>query len=79
MAHARHPVYVSSAEVYGRPPSNPVDEATVPNPTSPYGASKLAAEAFVRAHAVAQDLSTIILRPFSVYGPGQPAGQPSLS
>lgn len=63
-------VYVSSAEVYGVPERNPVDERHVTRPRSPYGAAKLGAEAMVRAFAPALGLQAVILRPFSVYGAG---------
>jgi len=61
-------VYVSSAEVYGRPVRNPVAEAATTWPLSPYGAAKLGAEALVRS--LRPDAT--ILRPFSVYGPASP-------
>lgn len=40
-------------------------------PRSPYAASKLAAENFVKAYYYTYKLPTIILRPFNVYGPLQ--------
>lgn len=66
-------VYVSSAEVYGRPEVNPVDEESPPRPRSPYATSKVAAEHFVETYAHAHGMDAYILRPFSVYGPGSPA------
>lgn len=66
-------VYVSSAEVYGRHEHGPVPETAPTLPRSPYGAAKLGAEALVRAEAVHGALSTVVLRPFSVYGPRSPA------
>jgi nucleoside-diphosphate-sugar epimerase len=65
-------VYISSAEVYGRPVSNPVAEDHLLRPRSPYAASKAAAEQFVLAYAHAYGMETIVLRPFSVYGPKLP-------
>jgi UDP-glucose 4-epimerase len=65
-------VYISSAELYGRPDRNPVGEEQVPRPRSPYGAAKLGAEALVRSLAPVLGLEAVILRPFSVYGPGAP-------
>jgi UDP-glucose 4-epimerase len=64
---------VSSAEVYGRQQQNPVDECRSHSPRSPYAAAKIAAEAFVRAGAVASGFEAVICRPFLVYGPGMPA------
>jgi UDP-glucose 4-epimerase len=65
-------VHVSSAEVYGVPLSNPVPEDHPTRPRSPYGAAKLGAEAFVGACAPAYGIDAVVLRPFSVYGPGSP-------
>jgi len=62
-------VYVSSAEIYGRPISNPVTEDFEVRPVSPYGAAKAGAEVFVRTIAAASGMKAVILRPFSVYGP----------
>ncbi len=67
-------VYVSSAEVYGAPGRMPVNEDTPCQPLSPYGAAKLAAEGLVRAMAPHFGLQSAILRPFSIYGPGQRPG-----
>lgn len=63
-------VYLSSAELYGQPDTNPVDEEQPPRPRSPYAAAKLGAESMVRALAPTLGLEAVILRPFSVYGPG---------
>ena len=63
-------VYVSSAEVYGRPRRNPVDEGEPLVPRSPYGAAKVGAESIIGAAATVTGLDAIVLRPFSVYGPG---------
>lgn len=65
-------VYLSSAEVYGRPHCNPVAEDYPLRPRSPYAASKAAAEQFVLAYAHAYGMQTYVLRPFSVYGPELP-------
>jgi nucleoside-diphosphate-sugar epimerase len=65
-------VYVSSAEVYGRVSANPVTEDHPLQPRSPYGASKAAAEQFVQAYAHTSGMKTVVLRPFSVYGPKLP-------
>jgi nucleoside-diphosphate-sugar epimerase len=71
-AGVRRLVYVSSAEVYGRPARNPVAEDAPTNPLSPYGAAKLGAEALVRAFCPAVGIAAVVLRPFSVYGPRSP-------
>jgi nucleoside-diphosphate-sugar epimerase len=63
-------VYVSSAEVYGRPLQNPVAESEPVRPLSPYAGMKVAAETIVRACGQSAGIELAILRPFSVYGPG---------
>lgn len=63
-------VHVSSAEVYGRPSRNPVDEAEPLTPRSPYAAAKVGAESAIGAAARSSALDAVVLRPFSVYGPG---------
>jgi nucleoside-diphosphate-sugar epimerase len=61
-------VHASSSSVYGRV-ANGQDGPL--QPVSPYGASKLAAESTLHAFAQARGLPVVILRLFSVYGPGQ--------
>jgi nucleoside-diphosphate-sugar epimerase len=72
-AGVRRVVLISSAEVYGRPRRNPVSESHPLRARSPYGAAKAGAEQMARAFADAYGLRIVILRPFSVYGPGQSA------
>jgi UDP-glucose 4-epimerase len=47
----------------------PVHEGMVPNPASPYGASKLAVEGYCSAYAQSYGLHAISLRFSNVYGP----------
>jgi nucleoside-diphosphate-sugar epimerase len=64
-------IYLSSAEVYARPPGDaPVAETAALSARSPYAASKIAAEQFIAAAALSQGLCPLTLRPFSIYGPG---------
>jgi UDP-glucose 4-epimerase len=49
--------------------TQPAHEAVVPRPTSPYGASKLAGEAYCSAFAGSYDVPTSVLRFSNVYGP----------
>ncbi|KDE59890.1 hypothetical protein EL22_15505 [Halostagnicola sp. A56] len=67
-------VFASSAAVYGHPESIPLSEAAPTEPTSPYGASKLAAEQYVRLYDDHYDLQAVSLRYFNVYGAGQVGG-----
>jgi UDP-glucose 4-epimerase len=64
-------VHVSSAMVYGRPRTVPIAESHPLQPYLPYAASKVAAEATVRAFVEAFGLSAVIARPFCIYGPGE--------
>jgi len=63
-------IYISSAQVYGNPTRNPVPEDHLLSPRSPYGAAKVGAEKLVEAQVHAFGLKSIVLRPFSLYGPG---------
>jgi nucleoside-diphosphate-sugar epimerase len=65
-------LYISSAEVYGQPAVNPVPEDHPLCPRSPYGAAKVSGEAFVQAFTRASAMEAVILRPFSIFGPGTP-------
>ena len=60
-------VLVSSSSVYGNAHELPTPEQTPAAPLNPYAASKVAAEDVVREHGA----DAVIVRPFSVYGPGQ--------
>jgi nucleoside-diphosphate-sugar epimerase len=62
-------LYASTSSVYGRFASG--DESLPARPISPYGVTKLAAENLCRAYAEELGLPLVVLRYFSVYGPGQ--------
>lgn len=62
-------VHASTSSVYGRYGSG--DETLPTRPISPYGVTKLAAENLCRAYAYECGLPLVVLRYFSVYGPGQ--------
>lgn len=67
-AHVSHFVYISSAEVYGRPEANPVIETHRLQARSPYAAAKIGAEKLIEANVEAFGIQASILRPFSIYG-----------
>jgi nucleoside-diphosphate-sugar epimerase len=62
-------VYASTSSVYGAYVTGP--ESTTPQPVSPYGITKLAAEHLIRTYDRQYGLPSTILRYFSVYGPRQ--------
>jgi nucleoside-diphosphate-sugar epimerase len=64
-------VYASSSSVYGNATELPVSEAARPQPYSPYGVTKLAAEHLCSLYAANFGLPTVSLRYFTVYGPRQ--------
>jgi len=61
-------VYVSSSEVYGTATSVPMREDHPFDPTTIYGASKLAGELYTTSFHRTHRLSTVIVRPFNTYG-----------
>jgi len=60
-------VFVSSSSVYGEARLLPTPEHSPPSPLNAYAASKVAAERAV----LARGGDAVIVRPFTVYGPGQ--------
>lgn len=64
-------VYASSSSVYGDAEHYPTKEDVRPQPVSPYGVTKLAAEHLCTLYATNFDVPTVSLRYFTVYGPGQ--------
>lgn len=62
-------VNVSSSEVYGTAKRVPMNEEHPLDPTTPYGASKLAGERYAKSFYYTFGLPVIIVRPFNTYGP----------
>jgi UDP-glucose 4-epimerase len=71
--HSVHVVAASSSSVYGAVPDLPKHEDLPTRPLSPYGASKLAAEAYVLAYGASFGVPVLALRFFNLYGPLQSA------
>jgi UDP-glucuronate 4-epimerase len=67
----RRVVYASSSSVYGDAEELPTHEDATPQPLSPYGVTKLAAEHLCQLYHAEQGVETVALRYFSVYGPRQ--------
>ncbi len=64
-------VLASSSSVYGDTPTLPKIETMPPSPLSPYALSKLTAEFYAVLFNRLYGLSTVSLRYFNVFGPGQ--------
>jgi UDP-glucose 4-epimerase len=64
-------VYASSSSVYGDNVTLPMTEDALPQPVSPYGVSKLAAEQLCYLYFANFKVPTVPLRYFTVYGPRQ--------
>jgi UDP-glucose 4-epimerase len=62
-------IYISSSEVYGTAKIAPMTEDHPMEPTTPYGASKLAGEAYARSYYLSFGLPVTVIRPFNTYGP----------
>ena len=64
-------VYSSSSSVYGDQPDLPVTEQALPQPRSPYGVTKMAAEHLCVLYSMNFGVPTSSLRYFTVFGPRQ--------
>lgn len=64
-------VYASTSSVYGNAETLPTDELIPPQPVSPYGITKLAAERLCWLYHQNFGVPVTALRYFSVYGPRQ--------
>ncbi|MFX1288064.1 MAG: SDR family NAD(P)-dependent oxidoreductase [Promethearchaeota archaeon] len=64
-------ICASSSSVYGDAPTLPMKEKMCRVPISPYGASKLACEAYMQSYYQVYGLKTTCLRYFNVFGPRQ--------
>lgn len=64
-------VYASSSSLYGDNVALPMREDALPQPVSPYGVTKLAAEQLCYLYFVNHGIPTTSVRYFTVYGPRQ--------
>jgi UDP-glucose 4-epimerase len=64
-------IYASSSSVYGDAAALPLSEDSLPQPVSPYGVTKLAAEHLCHTYAYSYGIPVVSLRYFTVYGPRQ--------
>jgi UDP-glucose 4-epimerase len=70
-AGVRRVVLAGSSSVYGSSPELPRIETQLPEPRSPYAASKLAAESYLHSMGDLLGVETVVLRYFNVFGPDQ--------
>lgn len=70
-AHIERIVYASSSSVYGDLVAMPMREDALPQPVSPYGVTKLAAEQLCYLYYTNHRVPAVSLRYFTVYGPRQ--------
>jgi NDP-hexose 4,6-dehydratase len=68
LGNVQRVVITSSSEIYGSY-EDPISEQNLLNPTSPYGASKVAADRAGYAWYVTYHMPIAIIRPFNTYGP----------
>ncbi len=70
--HSAPLVFTSTGgAIYGDGASIPTAEDQIALPLSPYGASKLAAEAYVRSWSAAHGIANAVMRLGNIYGPRQ--------
>jgi nucleoside-diphosphate-sugar epimerase len=69
--HCRRFVHLGSSQEYG-PRDYPMKESDPIAPVTLYGASKAAATLIALARCSELDVEAVVLRPFYVYGPGEP-------
>jgi nucleoside-diphosphate-sugar epimerase len=70
-SNIRRFVYASSSSIYGDTDELPMRESSRPQPVSPYGVTKLAAEHLCWLYWKNYGVPTVSLRYFTVYGPRQ--------
>ena len=66
-------VFASSCAVYGHQPPGPITESATSTPLTPYAVTKLEGERLCQTYTEHYGLSTVALRYFNIYGPGQTA------
>ena len=68
----RRVVFSSSSSIYGSARTTPTPETEAPDPVSPYGVAKLAAERYcISFSRVYHSFESVVLRYFQVFGPRQ--------
>ena len=75
-ADVKRVIFAASSSAYGDREESPKHEAMTPLPISPYAASKVAGECYMRAYAACYGMETLSLRYFNVFGPYQDPDAP---
>jgi UDP-glucose 4-epimerase len=75
-AGVRRVVFAASSSAYGETDELPKHEGILPQPMSPYAASKLAGEHYLAVYARTMGLDGASLRYFNVFGPRQDPSSP---
>ena len=70
-ARVERVIFAASSSAYGDRKESPKHEGMTPLPASPYAASKIACEGYMRAYASCYAMETLSLRYFNVFGPYQ--------
>ena len=68
-------VFSSTCAVYGQPDEVPIPERALPQPTNPYGASKLAVDRMIADFCTAHGVGAVSLRYFNVAGASGDLGE----
>jgi UDP-glucose 4-epimerase len=68
-------VFSSTCAVYGQPEEVPIPETAPPQPTNPYGASKLAVDRMIADFCTAHGIGAVSLRYFNVAGASGDLGE----
>lgn len=69
-------IFSSSSAVYGQNNNLPLKENELPMPTSPYAASKICCEYYLKSFYESYGLNYVALRYFNVFGPKQDKNSP---
>jgi UDP-glucose 4-epimerase len=67
-------VHLSTSETYGSASYVPMPETHPRNPSTPYAASKISADAIIESYIHTFNIAATIIRPFNNFGPRQNAG-----
>ena len=71
-------IFISTVAIYGVDNGQNITENTTPNPTTPYGISKLQAEQYLTKWAHENNVNLTILRPSLIAGPNAPGNLRSM-